>query len=87
MKAIILIALLAFATTASAIDLPTFVGTVTNNLTSLLEVVDDLIKCVVSLLTAIINQLIKIVQDLLTLDSGWYCGRSDSADPKHSERD
>ena len=68
MKAIILIALLAFATTASAIDLPTFVGTVTNDLTGLLNVVDDLIKCVVSLITAIINQVVKIVQDLLTVD-------------------
>ena len=68
MKLIILIALLAFASTASALDLPTVVNIITNDLTGLLDVVQDLVQCVTSLLTAIINQLVKLVQDLLTLD-------------------
>ena len=68
MKLIIIVALLAFASTASALDLPTFVNAVTNDLTSLLDVVQDLIQCVTSLLTAIVNQVVKVVQDLLTLD-------------------
>ena len=68
MKLIIIVALLAFASTASAIDLPGFVDFVTKDLTSLLDVVQDLIQCVTSLLAAIIAQLVKIVQDLLTVD-------------------
>ena len=68
MKLIILIALLAFASTASALDLPTVVDTITNDLTSLLDVVQDLVQCVTSLLAAVVNQLVKLVQDLLTLD-------------------
>ena len=70
MKVIILIVLLAFATTASALDLKIFVDDCTKNLTSLLDVIEDLIKCVVAVLTAIVNQLVKLLQDLLTLDLG-----------------
>ena len=68
MKLIIIVALLAFASTASAMDLPEMVDYVTEDLTDFLNDVHNLIQCVSSLLTVIDAQLDQIVQSLLTVD-------------------
>ena len=68
MKVIILIVLLAFATTASALDLKVFIDDCSRNLTSLLDVVEDLIRCVVALLHSIVHRLVRLLHSLLHLD-------------------
>ena len=69
MKTVILIiALLTFANTASALSIPEFVNIVVKDLTSLLDVIEDLVLCAVSLLGAIIKHIVNLLKDLLVLD-------------------